>query len=404
MFRLLPPAGAPVKTTAVFRAALSSASAAERQRHLRQLVGELSGQSFSFFFNSGKAALLAGLKALSGRADASRDEVIIPAYTCYTVPAAIVRAGLKVRPVDIDPNTMDYDYQRLARTDFSRVLVVIGDNLFGIPSNWTELKSLADKNGVFLIDDAAQAMGLQDNGRPAGSHGDFGFYSLGRGKNLSTFNGGILVTDDDELAQTIQSGTDSWPTVGSAGVLALTIKLILLSFFLRPRLYWIPSMMPFLGLGETVFDRDFAASRLSSLQVRLAANTFYRLDEFNDQRRENAKRLATALKDLPHLQIPGFSSDRCPAYLRLPVLLPDEETRTSVIGQLRSRGISASTMYPDSIDRIEGLGKDLVLDNTGFPGARKVVDRLVTLPTHPYVTETDIDIIIKLLSEILVEK
>lgn len=390
MLRLLPPAGAPVSLAAVVRAAFSSVSAPESRRNLQKLVMHLSGKPHCFFFNSGKTALLFGLQALSERTGESRNEVIVPAYTCYTVPAAVVRAGLKVRPVDIDPATMDYDYQRLAQTDFSRVLAVIGDNLFGIPSDWAQLRTLAGRHGVFLIDDAAQAMGLECGGRPAGSHGEFGFYSLGRGKNLTTFSGGILVTDQDDLADSIRSSIDDLTTVGG-GEVALLIKLILLSLFLRPRLYWIPSMLPFLGLGETVFDEKFAVGRLSNMQIRLAVDTFENLGKYNDRRRDNARRLAGLIRDLPGCRVPGFDSADFPSYLRLPVMMPDAATRAKAVKELRRRGLSASAMYPDSIDRIENLGERLVTDGGEFPGARQVVKRLVTLPTHPYVTDEDID-------------
>jgi len=401
MFRVLPPAGAPVSVAAVLRAAASLSSRIKNRENLRELVRKLSGQRHSFFFNSGKTALFAGLKALSGQVDASRDEVVIPAYTCYTVPAAIVRAGLKVRPVDIDPATMDYDYRQLSRTDFSKVLAVIGNNLFGIPSNWTELKSLAARYGVFLIDDAAQAMGLEYNGRPAGSHGDFGFYSLGRGKNMTTYNGGILVTDNDGLADPIEKSISNMSSVGVAGTLTLTVKLLLLSLFLRPCLYWIPSRLPFLGLGETVFDKDFPVGRLSGLQIRLAALTFDRLGNFAERRRKNAGLLAATIRNLPGAEIPAFDVDNCPSYLRLPVLLPNGNVRAKIISELQNRGISASAMYPDSIDRIDGLGEDIVIQSVDLPGARAVVERLVTFPTHPYVTGADIDEITNVMSNVL---
>jgi dTDP-4-amino-4,6-dideoxygalactose transaminase len=93
--------------------------------------------------------------------------VIVPAYTCYSVPAAIERAGLKPRLCDIDPATLAWT-TGLGHCDFSRTLAVISANLYGLPNALGEIEAFAAPN-VFLLDDAAQALGAKLDGRAAGS-------------------------------------------------------------------------------------------------------------------------------------------------------------------------------------------------------------------------------------------
>ncbi|UCG61167.1 MAG: DegT/DnrJ/EryC1/StrS family aminotransferase [Candidatus Zixiibacteriota bacterium] len=398
MFRLVPPAGAPIPLMDITRSMIARSQYKRRGERLYQKIRNHSKQKYCFFVDSGRTALLLGLKALTRQADAFKNEVVIPAYTCFTVPAAVVRSGLKVHPVDIDPMTMDYDYSRLESTDFSKVLAIVGDNLFGIPSDWERLQSLARDNAVFLVDDAAQAMGLTYGDEPLGSLGDFGFYSLGRGKNLSVYAGGVLVADNERLAQLIGEEYQSLSPNGFLTEIAALGKTVMTSLFLHPPLFWIPAGMPFLRLGETVFDTEFNVARLSPFQVALTETVFDRLEGFNERRRSNSRRLIDIIRSYTGYEIPGATETDHPTYLRLPVLTEGPEIRDRLIRVLRKSGISASSMYPSAIHRIPALKKHLAPAGNKFPGADQVVDRLVTLPTHPYLTEKDMGRIVATLT------
>jgi dTDP-4-amino-4,6-dideoxygalactose transaminase len=398
MFRLLSPAGAPVSLSDIARSMLARTRHGKCYEQLEKSIKALSGARHCFFVNSGKTALLLGLKGLKEHAGDTRDEVIVPAYTCFTVPAAVARAGLKVRPMDIDPRTMDFRYDTLSAVDFNRVLAIVGNNLFGIPSNWAKLDEISREHNVYLIDDAAQAMGLKHGGIPLGSFGRFGFYSLGRGKNLTAYAGGILVTDDDRLAEALSREIAKLPVGGIGFEMMLLLKTILLSLFLRPRLYWLPSMMPFLGLGETIFDPEFEISRLSRWQVCLSAKVSKHLDSYNEGRRANAGALAERIQALDGFDIPGYDGNNIYAYLRLPVLTADRQTRDEIVASLRRHGITASTMYPATVRNIDGIRPYLASEDNNFTGAQTVVERLVTLPTHPYLRKSDIERIVTTLA------
>jgi dTDP-4-amino-4,6-dideoxygalactose transaminase len=110
--------------------------------------------------------------------------------------------------------------------------------------------------------------------------------------------------------------------------------------------------------------------------------------------------LCKGLSDNGRYRIPGYEPDNCPIYLRLPVITRKKRERDMAVAVLKSNGISASTMYPSTIRDIEGIGKYLAAPEDGFDGARAVVDRLFTLPTHPYVKTGDIVKIVNCLKEL----
>ena len=124
------------------------------------------------------------LEALWKRAGKQRNEVLIPGYTCYSVAASVVRAGLKIQVYDLDPRTFQPDLDSVKQGLNERTLAIVTQHLFGIPSPVEGIKDLAGEVGAHLIEDAAQSMGASQAGHQVGTLGDFGFYSFGRGKPL----------------------------------------------------------------------------------------------------------------------------------------------------------------------------------------------------------------------------
>jgi len=390
MLYLVPPAGAPVKLSDIVRAIGSRLFSPWSAGDFGQAIKAETGARYCYFFNLGRTALLYALRAVSELVGSFRNEIIIPAYTCRSVADAITMAGLRIRLVDIDPMTMDYDYDKLARADFSRVAAMIGCNLFAIVSNWNNLNRIAREKQVFLIDDAAQSIGSRYGDCESGCLGDVGFYSLGRGKNLSTYSGGILLTDNERIARHVETGIQLLAQPGSKQEIKALVAMTLYSFFLKPGLYWIPSMMPTLHLGDDVaidFPDRFSPGRLTPFQQHAGAILYRRLDDLNAIRAANARKLGRAIKRNSCIQIPGFDENNCPSFLRLPLLMPDQRLRDNALVSLRRLGIQASTMYTSTIYQISGIGEHLASNETEYPGALDLVRRLLTLPTHPYMKE-----------------
>lgn len=316
--------------------------------------------------------------------DPQRDEVLIPAYTCYSVPASIERAGLRPRLCDIDPETLGIDPQALDRCDFSRVLAVVTANLYGLPNELTAIEDIARRRGVFLLDDAAQALGARLSGRAVGTFGDAGLYSFDKGKIISTMQGGVILsrgsaveTALDAVLRSVEPGSRSTSFLDIA-------KLAAYALCLRPTLYGRIRRLPFLGLGQTVYETRFPLHRLGGPQMGVAAVLARRIDELNDQRRRNAARLAESLEDAPGLKLPRLASGAEAVYARFPIRITHPEQRERTLAALDRAGIGASASYPRALADVPEVAAQLRSPADHMPGARLLASQIMTLPTHGY--------------------
>lgn len=328
------------------------------------------------------------LRALARNAADGRDEVLIPSYTCYSVAASAAKAGLKVRLGDIDPATLDFDYEQLRQLDLRRVLAVVATNLYGLPNDLPTLVSMARERGIFVIDDAAQALGARVGARWCGTWGDAGLYSFDKGKNLSAIDGGVVVSDSARISDAIAKEFDALPAAAMSESLHGMAKLAAYITLLPPRLYWIPNSIPALGLGETVYTTEYPMTRPPSFLSALAARMLPQLDAYTARRCSNAERMLQGLRDVAGVQSIRAVAGAEPVYLRLPVLVRDRRTRDAAIASLKRAGIGATGSYPRSIADVPELAAHLRGDH-GVSGGRTVASRIMTLPTHPYVTEQD---------------
>jgi len=396
MLRLVPPAGTPVTVADIIRAVLGRFRDSTTAEFESTVLG-YSGAKRVFFVSSGQAAQYLILKVFVSLAGGEKDEVIIPAYTCYSVAASVVRAGLKVRPLDIDPTTLDYDYDQLSQTDLTKVLAINGSNLFGIQSDWSRILSLSKEHRFFTIDDAAQSFGSESKEGKSGARGDAGFYSLGRGKNMSAWSGGLLLTSDRKIASELERQPELAKVPGTMAEATILAKYFVSSLLLNPVMYRLPASLPFLHLGETVYDESFDIEGLTKFQIAAAGIGLSKLDKLNQLRAEKGSVMAKALTDSGRYQVPGFNENKRINYLRLPVLAESRNARDESIARLRRQGVVATQMYPTTIPQIKQALPNLVNSERNFPGAQTVVERLFTLPTHSYLTEADIERILKAL-------
>lgn len=369
----------------------------EDQSAWREVVSARLGIRYVFPVCSGRAALTVLLNTLKECSD--RREVVIPAYSCFSVPSAVARAGLVIRLCDVDPKTLDLDQNALSRLNLSKALCIIPSGLYGMPADLESLGKIAHTCRVFLIDDAAQCLGATMGGKPCGTFGDAGFYSLGRGKNITTMGGGIIVTRKGDLAQLIQEEVKKLRVSSPVDVISCTLNSILYAIMLPPSRYWILDRLPFLGLGDSRFDPSFALAQLSAFQARLAGQVFPLFEKYNRIRQNNAHRLQSGIEGVEGIEVPRPVAGASAVYLRFPILVRDRTHRSRLLKQLRRAGIGASPSYPTAIADIPGIGRHLAENQQPCPGARSIAERIITLPTHPYVTAADVDRIIGIIRE-----
>ena len=385
--RTISPAVAPLDWRDLLYACAGSLNGQGALSALESEVREYFGVRHAFLVSSGKAALtliLLGLKDLS-----SRDEVIIPAYTCYSVPSSVIKSGLKLSPCDINASTFDFDSASLDRMVTERTLCVVPCHLFGISAEMDRIKRICGERGAYLVEDAAQAMGGTYKGRKLGTIGDVGLFSLGRGKNITCGSGGIIVTNSDRIAGAIRAHYEKLECPGLLETLAEWLRLVFMAVFIHPALYWFPAGLPFLKLGETVFHRDFPTRRLSGMQAASLHDWKKRLEQSNKLRTANGRYFEEQLGATRAL-----GREEPVPYLRFSFLAGSKQKRDRIFARSNEQGLGVSLMYPKAVHQIEEIQADF--RGMTFPTAENVADRLLALPTHSYLSGTDREAICEL--------
>jgi dTDP-4-amino-4,6-dideoxygalactose transaminase len=345
------------------------------------------------FTDSGRSALTVVLQAYAGSRP-GRDEVIVPAYTSYTVAAAVVRAGLRVRVCDIEADALGICARQVEQALTSKTLCIVAHHLFGIPSRIDEVSRVAKLHGIPVVEDAAQALGVTCPGGLAGTRGDVAIFSLSRGKPLPAGGGGVIGTDDEDLAERCRllmgANDDRVAPTQSRGFRSAA-ETALMSMFIRPSLYWLPASLPFLRLGDSIYDPSFGIAPMSKFQERLAAQLLPNLATFQGIRRENARRLREALGGLNGFRLIWPPDESGAGFLRLAVALEDGARRARVLGRLWTEGLGASIAYPAPISGLSELGPHIVGNSQRFPVAEGMSKSVFTLPTHQWVGDRDVE-------------
>lgn len=326
------------------------------------------------------------LRAMQRLAAATdRCEVIVPAYTCYSVPAAVFKAGLQVRLCDIDPETLSLDLDRLEQMNTGRVLAIASANLYGLPNDLEQIEAFARRRGLFMLDDAAQAMGAFISDRPAGGFGDAGLFSLDKGKNITSLEGGAILASRMDLLDSLDEEIRAALPTRAAHTAAISIKLLLYSVMLRPTAYGAISRLPFLGLGRTPYDENYEIASYSPVLAGVALRLFTELPELTLVRRRNADAILQSLACHSGLVAPKLLPGARPAYARLPVFSRKAELRDRIIELLVAAGIGATRSYPLALNKVPEVATRLPSTDLEQPGAERVAQTIITLPTHPYV-------------------
>lgn len=318
--------------------------------------------------NSGRALMTLLLRTLKKADTDNRDEVLIPAYTCYSVAASVVKAGLKISVYDLDPQTLRPDRDSLKRAAGGKTLAIVYQHLFGIPQPREDFQDIAIELGIPLIEDAAQGLGGLLNGKPLGTMGDFGIFSFGRGKSLPIGAGGALTGRKDIL--------DAVPIMSSAKGVRRLVTSAAVQALSHPFLYGIMEKLP-LGLGKTVFNPGFTISGMPSMMKRLAKSSLAGMESLNAHRRTIAgiyqARLDSARRVKEH-------AGSLPVYTRFPFFAGPK----AISPQLYRLGVRR--MYPEAISEEPVIRTYLANSDQPAPGAKQIAESLVTLPAHSRIT------------------
>lgn len=324
---------------------------------------DLVGARHAVAVNNGTTALVAALQVLDL---APGDEVITSPFTFAATLNAILEAGAIARFVDIseDDFCIDPDAVESAISARSRVLMPV--HLYGQCADMSRLAPIAAHHGLQMVEDAAQAHGATIEGRGAGTFG-LGCFSFYATKNLTTGEGGAITTDDDELADRLR---------------------VLRNQGMRQRYqYEVP--------GHNY--------RMTDLQAALGLPQLEPYADTLEQRRGNAGRLTTGLRDVEGLRTPVQLPGREHVWHQYTVLLTDTSPveRDELVARLTERGIGCGVYYPRTVFDYDCYRQHPQVVVEPVPTATSVAQRCLSLPVHQHLSDADVDTIIEAVREVM---
>lgn len=290
-----------------------------------------------------------------------KNEVLLPGYTCYSVPAAVVKAGYKVNLYDLDPQTFQPDFDDIRRKINSATVAVIGQHLLGVMANIEELADLAREKDIICIEDSAQFLPSNSSDGSTELFADFALYSFGRGKPLPLGGGGALVAKTFKGISLLEEKIGGVKPSSSNCLIPLAVQVLS-----HPRIYWALEKLPF-GLGETIFNPNFEVAAMSLCHRRLGAECLSSINLLNDHRVIISKIYNETL---------GSKAKTVYPYIRYPIFVKDLE-ENSKLARLGVR-----YLYPNVLCQLQPLKKSLNERSEKLPGAIRISKELITLPTH----------------------
>lgn len=383
--RTLPPTAAPIEWRDLLQGLVGLVRPSATFDALKADFSRHFGVKHVWFVSSGKAALTIILRALHGLS--GRRTVVMPGYTCFSVPSAVLRAGLSVRLCDVDPLTFNPDFSQLEAVADGEALCVLATHLLGIGVDVSRVIDLCHPHGVFVVEDVAQAFGGRLKERPFGSIGDAAFLSFGRGKNITCGSGGAILTNDDRIGEAVAREYARLPDVSIAEMLMNWLEVAVTQLLIHPSRYWFPAGLPFLRLGETKFYTDFPMARMDAVRAGLLRRWKERLSRSEASRVAHSAQMRRLLSDA-RVQTIQPIEDAHSVYLRFPVLMRSRQDKDALCRISRTQGLGVSAMYPSALGQVEELSEKLSAEPV--PHSVMIAERLVTLPTHELVSDEDV--------------
>jgi len=339
---------------------------------------------------NGTTAFYAALLAMK-EVRPERDEVVIPAYTVPVLVLAINMAGLKTKLCDIERDTFNIESGSMISAMTDRTLAVVPVHMFGFPCALEKILTTCKERDIFMIEDTCQAPGAKLNGKRVGSIGDAGFFSLCKGKNITTFHGGVLTTDNDMLAVKIRSAIEKLPQQNFLHFIGIPAVLTALSLAMRP---WFYGMFysQIERFKDTKVHPSFHPSKYNGFMAGVAQALLPDLERWNAVRAENGKKIMEKLEQDVGIILPRIINGAESVYNHIPLVFHDQDRMEKTRKKLWEHGIDTGRMYERSINHIYNLGYKEITEP--FPHAAYIAPRLLTIPSHPYLDNKSVETII----------
>jgi dTDP-4-amino-4,6-dideoxygalactose transaminase len=347
-----------------------------KTHQLEKLFAEYVGCKHAIGLNSCTAGLHLALAALG---IGPGDEVITTPMTFAATANVIVHQGAKPVFVDVEPETLNIDAQRIESRITEKTKAILPVHLYGHPCDMEIILGLSQKYHVAVVEDAAHAVESEYHGKKVGNIGDCTAFSFYATKNMTTGEGGMLTTNRDDLAEKIRIlslhgiTADAWMRHGDNGYV-----------------HW-DVLYP--GYKYNMFD----------LQASLGIHQIKKLEPFWQRRKRWIETYNRAFKDVTEIQLLQAKDNVKHAYHLYPILIKTEDLtvdRDEILRALKESGIGVGVHFR-ALHLLTFYAKTFGFKRGGFPNAEDASERLISLPLYPKMEEEDVQRVIAVLKDIL---
>ena len=327
-------------------------------------IADYVGTRHAVAVSSGTAALHLIVKALG---ITTGDEVLVPSFTFAASVNALLYEGATPVFVEIERDTYNLDPADLERRITPRTKAVMAVDVFGHPADWDQLQRIADQHGLKIIDDSCEALGASYKGVKLGRFGEAAAFAFYPNKQITTGEGGIIVTDDDQMARLCRSLANQGR--GEMGA-------------------WLEH------------DRLGYNYRIDEMSAALGASQLRRIEEFLMKREAVARRYSERLARFDWLRTPVVKPGVRMSWFVYVVTLADGLNRDAVMQQMEARGVpvrgyfSPVHLQPYIRERFGYAGGEL-------PITESIARRTIALPFHNNLSDAHIEEVVAALAAVV---
>jgi len=331
-------------------------------RELEKQFAKICGTKYALAVNNGTAALHTALQTVINPGE----EVITTPFTFVATANAILMCGGVPVYADIDEKTYNIDPSEIEKRITKKTKAILTVNLYGQPADYKEIKRIARKYKLKIIEDAAQSVGAAYYDKMSGNLGDIACFSLYATKNIMCGEGGIITTNSKKYYN---------------------------------------NMAEFRNHGQPVGERYIYTSlgynyRLTDIHAALAVEQCKRLKTITKNRQNNAALYNKEFGDIPGIIIPTLKPHRTHVYHQYTIRVTDAfaQNRDSLQKYLIKNGIYANIYYPIPLYRFKHLAFDF--KPSDFPVTEHMVKEVLSIPVHAFLTNQEKTHIIKTIKKL----
>jgi dTDP-4-amino-4,6-dideoxygalactose transaminase len=299
-------------------------------------------------------------------------EVIVPDFTYTSTALGALLNNLKVRLVDVKPDTGNIDTSKIEKLITPNTVAIAPVDYAGNPADMDEVNEIAQKHGLYVVHDTAQSIGAEYKGRKTGTLADVSTFSFHGTKNMTTGEGGALVTNDDEIAEKVkimrEKGTDKHSFLTDN----------------KDRGYY-----QYVDIGNSYVQ--------SNINGALGITQLEKLDWMNQKRKEIAEFYLEELRDLKNIKLPVLDENKRRNWHIFHIMVPPEH-KYWILDALRAEGVHVNVHYtPLHRNKFYShLGKD-----ENFPGTMEFFAGLLRLPIYPSLNQSEIMNMVKAMKKVM---